>query len=456
MRRRLTKAITVGLGLAGCTTRAIPGGSEDGTGGAQTSNAEDDDSGVSLSTQVATTQTTDDGDDDDAEADVDDGDADAEAESNADDADDGNPHFDVGGPRLDFGGSNLDCNLDQEPPLTLGVPCEVVEYQLETWVMICAPFGDDGCVAPNTFEVEQALMLCFDPSGEASCYGLYNSCGPIQDGDEGCCYWGTVGQLCPGRPLLVDGAARIASLVARDDWADAWPVAPRTSIDDLVARAWLFDAQHEHAAIASFARFAIQLLAIGAPPRFVEGAVRAASDEREHATLFFGLAQAHGGRALGPGPLDTTGVLGSTDVIAIVVATVREGCIAESISAMQLARAQTYATDPALRDALARVVAQELEHVELAWSFVAWAYARGDARLRGAVTEAFASAWDSVPKASDVEPHPSDAGKWRARGRLTHDERAAIAVSTLRTIVEPTARELFGRVSSATVGSACA
>ena len=175
--------------------------------------------------------------------------------------------------------------------------------------------------------------------------------------------------------------------------------------------------------------------------------MRAADDEREHALLFFALAQAHGDEAIGPGPLDITGALaGADDPIAIVVATVREGCIAETISAMQLQRARDLAADPRLRAALDRVLAQEFEHVELAWSFVAWAYARGDEALRTAVVAAFADAERCIPRAPDIEPTPGGLERWHDAGRLSRAELHAVALRTIRTLVRPSAAEFFGRI----------
>ncbi|HWB81725.1 MAG TPA: ferritin-like domain-containing protein, partial [Nannocystaceae bacterium] len=167
----------------------------------------------------------------------------------------------------------------------------------------------------------------------------------------------------------------------------------------------------------------------------------AASDEREHAQLFFAFARAHG-ELRGPGPLDITGALADTDAIAIVVATVREGCIAETISAMQLQRAASFASDPERRAALERVLAQELEHVDLAWSFVAWAYARGDESLRAAVTAAFADAERCIPRGPDVDPSAAELARWHDAGRLSGAELHAVALHTIRTLVRPSAAEL--------------
>ena len=46
--------------------------------------------------------------------------------------------------------------------------------------------------------------------------------------------------------------------------------------------AWLEIARMEHASIAAFARFALQLLAVGAPPDLILAGQRAMADETNH------------------------------------------------------------------------------------------------------------------------------------------------------------------------------
>jgi hypothetical protein len=41
-------------------------------------------------------------------------------------------------------------------------------------------------------------------------------------------------------------------------------------------------------------------------------------------------------------------------------------------------------------------------------------------------------------------------GRWRAAGRLTHAERDAIAITTLRTLVAPAAHDMFARALATT------
>jgi len=59
-----------------------------------------------------------------------------------------------------------------------------------------------------------------------------------------------------------------------------------------------------------------------------------------------------------------------------------EALIGETVAAVEAAEALAHATDPAVREALARVTADETRHAELAWRFVQWVLEYGEAELR--------------------------------------------------------------------------
>src|SRR5262249_44092108 len=94
------------------------------------------------------------------------------------------------------------------------------------------------------------------------------------DGDGGrmgqmCCYNVTI-QYCIGRPFLDNGRPLVAGILPG---SDAWLAAVAPDLSDLgpeeraaLASAYAGDALLEHASIASFARFSLELLAVGAPP----------------------------------------------------------------------------------------------------------------------------------------------------------------------------------------------
>src|SRR5205814_887725 len=123
-----------------------------------------------------------------------------------------------------------------------------------------------------------------------------------------------------GRPFLVFDEARTAPAVARADFAS--DLSPRTSELSVCDRAalgarYLEIALMEHASIAAFARFSLELLSLGAPSSLVERASTAMADEIRHARDAFALAGGYLGHPVGPGPLDTADALTGRSALAI-------------------------------------------------------------------------------------------------------------------------------------------
>jgi hypothetical protein len=342
--------------------------------------------------------------------------------------------FDIGTPP-DIRVDPLPAGCEVPPPLPRGCAIPVGENVTYACLEVDAlcPDAADPVVADS-------LQLCV---GE--CGGVYEACGPVE-GTTPCCYWGAIGQTCPGRPFVVGGRDRLAVVVEREDWCAATHddvTALRRDVRDALAAAWTEDARFEHASVASFARFVLHLLALGAPAALLEDAQRALADEIAHARAFFELASRYAGQPIGPGPLDVTGALDDADdPIAIVAAAVAEGCIAETISAQQIARARDLARDPSVRAQLDTIASEELAHAELAWRFVAWAHARGDESMRAAIGRTFADAQRHIPRGTGIACPAGAESTWAAHGRLTDDERVTIARDTLERIVLPCATAL--------------
>ena len=248
----------------------------------------------------------------------------------------------------------------------------------------CATFGDGGGCGYHAF-------ACMTPEDE--CW----SNGDCTDG--GYCDRVGVRRTCNyavcGRPFLVDHAARVAPIVSKSDWS-ALGAAPR--IDHLslaereaLSRHWSRLGQMEHASIAAFARFNLQLLALGAPPELVEACTAALADETAHTKLCFQLASAYAGRALGPGRLDIERSLEVTSLEQVVDLVLAEGCIGETSAALEALEAADTASDPVVRDVYAQIAVDEQRHAELAFRFVRWALQRDailvEDRIRAALTE---------------------------------------------------------------------
>lgn len=241
--------------------------------------------------------------------------------------------------------------------------------------------------------------------------------GAIDPDKDACCYTAAYrtepGQGCViGRPLLDDGHAVTAPALARAGWTA--PTATDTAGLSAAARAalaahWTRVALFEHASIASFGAFALDLLTHGAPAHLVAAAHAAAADEVVHAQEAFALAAAFGGAPVGPGPLAHRPAP-AADLAALACAAAVEGAVGETL-AVCLATAQlAAATDPAVRAVLGRVVQDESRHAALAWGTLRWAIDAGGDDVRAAVLAALDDAMTAA--AADVagpDDVPADA-----------------------------------------------
>jgi hypothetical protein len=250
-----------------------------------------------------------------------------------------------------------------------------------------------------------------------------------------------------GRPFTVAGSARRAPLQAGPR---TWGRVFSLTLDDLLPEErerlmfmWLDEARSEHASVASFARFTLECLAVGAPAEIVHLAQQATREEIEHAETAFGLAAAYGAEPLAPGPLDLAGALAhSGSLFDIALAVAKEGCIAESVSAVLLAEASEAATEPTIQAVLARVAEEELRHAELSWRFLAWAVARSGPELNHALCAVFENAARYVGFGSFGVQQSSPG--LRSHGCLSVDEQRRISETALLRLVEPLARQILG------------
>ncbi len=235
----------------------------------------------------------------------------------------------------------------------------------------CAPTIEGG---QGLFSVEQTKRTRGDATTASTCCYVFPNRHPPG----------------PGRPYVVDGRARVADAKTRGDWTQ--PIRPIVPNDPAERRAredtWRKAGLAEHASIASFARFALELLALGAPPELLHDAHAAAMDEVKHARLAFALASAYAGEPLGPGPLRTVDAPPRASLEDVALATLVEGGLGETVAALEARMDAARSEDPVVRAILLEIADDEERHAELAWRTLAWAVREGGAALAHALADA--------------------------------------------------------------------
>lgn len=265
-----------------------------------------------------------------------------------------------------------------------------------------------------------------------ACNGVHQVLsGPELRGKE-CCYVVCKGLVAPcGRLLLDDeGTTIVAEAVANTHWT-----AEAADLPDAAREEWLNDALLEHASVAAFARFSLELLAIGAPARFVEESHHAALDEIEHARLCFALASSSS--LLGAGPLALEGVRVRSNVADVVRAAAEECCCGETFAALVAERALATATHAGARHALARISSDEAKHAELGWRFIAWAIGRFGDVARDAALAGIDAGLERLAATSG-----GSTNDLAAYGRLSGIVVRALAREASDTLIRPLRDEL--------------
>jgi hypothetical protein len=283
----------------------------------------------------------------------------------------------------------------------------------------------------------------------AGCPGTQGMCpviqkvlsGPFTDAGTDCCYV-VEGSPIPcyvGRTFFLDEGVVKADLRR----GRSWPHGPRpdaASLPDATRRAlgeaWARDGLFEHASVASFSRFSMQLLALGAPADLVRDTHAACIDEVRHAELCLALASGYLGHDVEPSGLPFPSAVDVVaDLAAVAAESALEGCVGETVAAVQAHVSLLRATDPAVREVLAVTVEDETRHAELAWRFLAWALEVGGHPVRERVMRAFAGFRPAPPTPDDLAG--VDVALFEAHGRLVAGEARAIADQALADVVRP-------------------
>ena len=222
---------------------------------------------------------------------------------------------------------------------------------------------------------------------DGDCTGVGETCDVVDVLEDGEGFTCATAGCAIGRPLLVGDSARVAPAATVTGWVNATAptarqaaadpsataaLAPATPTAAALAEHWRTVAALEHASVGSFARFTLQLLALGAPASLLRDTQLAAADEVRHAELAYGLASAYAGAPLGPGPLPLDGAMPALDAIAVTRTLVEEACIGETLGAAEAAETAAGCHDPAVKAVLTEIAADEARHAALAWRSLRW------------------------------------------------------------------------------------
>ena len=233
------------------------------------------------------------------------------------------------------------------------------------------------------------------------------------------------------------------SSASRDGGARVRPLTRGLSAKQraVLSAAWLKMALDNQASNASFARFTLRLLAIGAPTELVRASERAARDEIAHAELCFELASVYAARPLGPGRLDSSSSLGNVDPVELARGVFREGCIGGTISSLVADRGAARCVDPPTRRALEVIARNKARHAELAWRYLGWSAQRHDGVL-DAIESELADLRDACVRAPVLRE--SHDGRWmQYYGQLGDRQRRRAAQRTVHRVIIPCAEVLL-------------
>ena len=214
---------------------------------------------------------------------------------------------------------------------------------------------------------------------------IYDTGETDPDGDT-CCYKTTYREkiyskpCAIGRPFVQRDQTILASL--NSQVTSSWQrnpqkiVHPDTLQRSIAGQFYLEVARYEHASIASFNRFALELIKFGAPAELLQQAQMAAMDEIRHAQSAFAIANELLSENFQPNQMPIEGSL-SPNLVSFAAAVLEEAAIQETLAVLLAAEQARVSQEPMITQYLLEVVAEESRHSELAWATLRWCIEKG-------------------------------------------------------------------------------
>jgi len=214
------------------------------------------------------------------------------------------------------------------------------------------------------------------------------------------------------------------------------------SSNNEIGRRWMEQAEGEHASVASFARHTLQMMSIGAPSTLITASQKAGIDEVRHAKISYGFASTSLDSNFGPGPIDVEGSLKKMNLNEITKSIIEEGCIEETISAVEAHVGASTAEDSSIKASLLQIASDETNHAQLAWDTIQWITDRFR-ETQDLVQETFYSELESRLLETETfleAPFCLDSvadHKFRDYGLIVDGTKNKIRVAAMRDIIKP-------------------
>ena len=217
------------------------------------------------------------------------------------------------------------------------------------------------------------------------------------------------------------------------------------SVDQETGHRWLEQAEGEHASVASFAKNSLHLLSAEAPSDLLLLSQRASLDEIRHAEVCYRFASQFLGDDFEPGKLDVEKSLGKRNVQKIAKSTIEEGCVAETIAAVEAHFRANHTEVPMIKTALLQIALEETNHAQLAWTTVGWMMERFP-EVADVIEEAFSVEFEKRASGTlyddlaSTDASGMDCGaevSFRDHGVINPIARDQIGVQTIKDFIEP-------------------
>lgn len=145
-------------------------------------------------------------------------------------------------------------------------------------------------------------------------------------------------------------------------------------------------------------------------------------------------------------PLPRARARGAEGLAEIVEAAIREACVGETLSALEVREAAARAEDPGLRRILRKIAEDEQHHAELGWRFVQWALAGAGTEVQERAVRAFDAAIAGAHVDAERMSRELAASQLRGHGVLDGPLRAVVWREGLRSMVAPAAAGVATRL----------